>query len=129
MHEERRSKERRDPNSRRWSDHDRRTGDRRQSSLPVEIDRRAGQARGPLQRRSGIDRRAPTDRRFTTVEPFSPAKATHVQEMVNRAGVVLACPLCNGDLIAGPPTERGGQTFREVRCLTCRRGVQVEYAG
>ncbi|UCG86462.1 MAG: hypothetical protein JSW71_21620 [Gemmatimonadota bacterium] len=86
-------------------------GDRRCASSPVLLDRR-----------SEVERRARPDRRQGLRE-FSDEDAAEIRMMIVNRAIRVACPVCDGHLMLGPPAKRGVLTFRRVHCTNCRCSV------
>ncbi len=101
-----------------WSD--RRSADRRVTSVPVESDQRAADRRGALDRRVVL-----TDRRHRVAETYSLENAELICEMVMHDDMEAACPKCDGNLMLGPVIVRDGKKVREVHCTDCRRCVVI----
>ncbi|KPJ87903.1 MAG: hypothetical protein AMS18_14035 [Gemmatimonas sp. SG8_17] len=88
-------------------------GDRRCASRPV-----------PLDRRGGGERRARVDRR-QMLSFFSDEDAAEIKVMIVDPAIRVACPVCEGHLMLGPPVGRNDATFRHVHCTQCRRSVAL----
>ncbi len=83
-------------------------------------DRRSEEQREPRERRDGADRRGP-DRRDPTYESFSLAVTATIQKMVMDPALDVACPVCDGHLMMGPPSQRDDMLARRIQCTRCRR--------
>jgi hypothetical protein len=89
------------------------SGDRRCASRPVLLDRRGGG-----------ERRARADRR-QMLRSFSDEDAAEIKVMIVDPAIRVACPVCEGHLMLGPPARRNDATFRRVHCTQCRRSVAL----
>jgi len=72
------------------------------------------------------DNRRRTERRRITTKPFAPADATTLDTMVSNVTSAVSCPACQGNLMLGPPMERGGIAVRRVECVNCHRVAMVQ---
>ncbi len=88
-------------------------GDRRCAARPVLLDRRGG-----------ADRRARIERR-QRLGDYSDEEAVEIRVMIVDPAIRVACPVCDGYLMLGPPARRGVLTFRQVHCTHCRRSVAL----
>ena len=88
-------------------------------------DRRSDEDRRVVQAAGSVDNRRAGRRRITT-RPFAPADAATVDGMVSSATSAVSCPACQGNLMLGPPMERGGIVARRVECIDCHRVAMVQ---
>ncbi len=87
-------------------------------------DRRAGLSDTSADGRVDKDRRRAARRHITT-ERFIPAEVTAVEGMVANPTSAVSCPACEGELMLGPPMERGGIVAWRVECVECHRVALV----
>ena len=85
-------------------------------------DRRVADSIKPVDKRRG-------ERRRITTKPFAPADAAALDGMVANPTSSVSCPACQGNLMLGPPMERGGIVGRRVQCVDCHRVAMVQARG
>ena len=117
--EERRSK------NRRQKEGGRRASDDATLSIPAADDRREAPRPDAPGRRGGTARRRPVDRRLA-MDAFDNETSMHVQDIILKAGILVACPHCNEQLTLGPIIRNQMQNQREVRCARCRKSIVIE---
>ena len=105
-----------------------RGAERFQRDRRSDADRRVAQSGISLDRSSGDNRRRNERRRMTT-ERFTPADAAAVRGILTNPTSAVSCPACQGNLMLGPPMERGGMVARRVECVDCHRVAMVQAKG
>jgi hypothetical protein len=117
MEEKRSSKRRKTPG--------RRVSDETELTVPIHDDRRTTPRPDRPSRRSQTDRRLPVDRRIAPDAFDADARST-VENMILKAGILIACPQCNEQLTLGPVIHKTIGSQREVRCARCRQSIVVD---
>jgi len=100
---------------------ERRVGERRAVDVDADEDRR-----GSEDRRDTYDRREMLlDRRRVSSEWFIREHAEFIRKALVDTEIDVACPRCGGDLLLGPPVQRGNKLVRHVHCTVCRHRVTI----